>query len=240
MTELQKVIRETVSFMRGKYKLNEHGNGKNELKFKCGDKTILTIYIYEDRLDFLIIFGKKEREAFEEKRESFSSYVCAIYDNTKTFHDGKWMTFPVSTLEQLEEIKHLIRIKKKPNRKPLPSENMIISKCGHRCDLCVHYTGGTVSEEFRGKLAEHLTRVYNNSNWSMRCPGCYNKPENDICDTLKCAAKKNCDTCLTCSEYPCETSPVGYKLLESRNMLADDITYAILPYVEDQYGNNNV
>jgi len=77
-------------------------------------------------------------------------------------------------------VKRLIMIKKKPNSKPFPKETAIYSKCGHRCDLCIHYSGGTISEEFRKELCERLTRIYNTDDWSMRCPGCYIKSENDL------------------------------------------------------------
>ncbi|MDE7261513.1 MAG: DUF3788 domain-containing protein, partial [Oscillospiraceae bacterium] len=66
MSQLEKISHETMVFMRGKYCLDEIGDGKDELKFKQGKKTILTIYIREDRFSFLIIFGKKEREQFEQ------------------------------------------------------------------------------------------------------------------------------------------------------------------------------
>ena len=40
MKELEKISHETMVFMRGKYRLDEIGDGKNELKFKQGQKTI--------------------------------------------------------------------------------------------------------------------------------------------------------------------------------------------------------
>ena len=61
MNELEKISHETMVFMRGKYCLDEIGDGKNELKFKQGQKTILTVYIHDDKFTFLVIFGKKER-----------------------------------------------------------------------------------------------------------------------------------------------------------------------------------
>ena len=63
-------------------------------------------------------------------------------------------------------LKKLILIKKKPNRKPLPKDNAVYGKCGHRCDLCVHYTES--SEEFRSMLIPHLNAVYGTVDWSMR------------------------------------------------------------------------
>ncbi|MDE7225237.1 MAG: DUF3788 domain-containing protein [Acetatifactor sp.] len=65
MTTYEQISHQTMVFMRGKYRLDEIGDGKEELKFKQGPKTILTIYTREDKYTFLIIFGRKEREAFE-------------------------------------------------------------------------------------------------------------------------------------------------------------------------------
>ena len=115
MKMLEKISHETMVFMRGKYRLDEIGDGKDELKFKQGAKTILTIYIREDKFTFLVIFGKKEREIFDARREEFSQFICDYYDNSATYHDGKWMFIDVTTLEQLEEIKKLVMIKKNFN-----------------------------------------------------------------------------------------------------------------------------
>ena len=81
MTILEQISHETMVFMRGKYRLDEIGDGKDELKFKQGQKTIVTIYIHEDKFTFLIIFGKKERECFEMQKSEFSKYICDYYDS---------------------------------------------------------------------------------------------------------------------------------------------------------------
>ena len=54
MNTLDKISHETMVFMRGKYKLDEIGDGKDELKFRQGSKTILTIYIRDDKFIFLM------------------------------------------------------------------------------------------------------------------------------------------------------------------------------------------
>lgn len=239
-SELQKVSEETMRFMRGKYELDEVSNGKDELKFKRGAKTILTIYIHEDHYVFLVIFGKAEREKFEERRNEFSQQIQEIYDKSKTYHDGKWMWIPVKDLNTLESVKQLILIKKKPNRRPFPKENAVYSKCGMRCDLCVHYCGGTISDEFRIELRERLERVYGGSFDDASCPGCLVKTEKDAnaCDPLKCSTEKNHDICINCNEYPCDKATAGLiGKIEAKSILADDVTWAILPYVPMQYGN---
>jgi hypothetical protein len=240
-TELQKVIEETIRFMRGKYALDEVPGKYYQtdcLKFRQGKKTILSINLHEDHYEFQIIFGKAEREKFETHRGEFPQTIVNLYDKAHTYHDGKWMLIRVDTMETLEAVKKMIVIKKKPNRKPFRKENAVYGKCGQRCDLCIHFSGSTISEEFRRELEERLTRVYSNADWAMRCTGCGTLGcHTKLCDQLKCAIEKGCENCVSCKQYPCTKATVGYAKLEAKNILADDVTWAILPYVPYQYGN---
>lgn len=238
MDNLEKISHETMVFMRGKYRLDEIGDGKDELKFKQEKKTILTIYLREDRFSFLIIFGQKEREIFEAQAESFSDYICDHYNNSKTYHDGKWMLIDVTTMEQLEEVKKLILIKKKPNRKPFPKENAIYSKCGQRCDLCVHYVGTT--DEQRAVMIPNLDKMWENTDWSMRCEGCYSEncacPD---CNAKECSLQKGLSECKECNAFPCikATAADCRSMIHTEVHYADEITWGILPYVPWQYEN---
>ncbi len=250
-TDLKKVSEATMCFMRGKYIADEVGNGRDELKFRRGGKTILTVYIRDDRYDFLVIFGKLEREQFEKQRDAFPKMIQDIYDNSKTHYDGKWMSIPVSDLETLEWVKKMVLIKKKPNRKPFPKTNAIYASCGHRCDLCVHYAGGTITEEFREELKKRLIRVYaggvgDGGYWGddmKLCDGCHtgglSKEFN--CDSLKCAAEHKVDKCQNCRKNPCDKAHHLYQGLKpeihTNTIAADDITWTILPYVYGQYEN---
>ena len=238
MDVLEQISHETMIFMRGKYRLDEIGDGKDELKFKQGKKTILTIYIREDKFIFLVIFGKKEREVFEVQREAFSKYIQDYYDSAKTYHDGKWMFIEVATLEQLEEVKKLVLIKKTPNRKPFSKDGAIYTKCGQRCDLCVHYTGTT--EEQRAIMIPNLVKMWGITDWSMRCDGCYSENcycKDEPCHAKECAGTKHLQECKECSEFPCirATSADHRSMIHTEVHEADEITWAILPYVPWQY-----
>lgn len=215
-SELKNVSEETMRFMRGKYLLNEVGNGRDELAFCDGDKAILTIHIHDGYYDFNV-----EKD-----------------------------TIRVSDMESLEKAKSIIMLHMKPNRKPFPKEQAINSDCGHRCDLCVHYNGETISEEFRLELKERLKRVYepdisgDSLYWgeNMRlCDGCAKggfDGELNPCMPKKCAIEKGVTQCMDCVEFKNCKPQAGYrKGIEARSILADDVTWAILPYVEGQYGN---
>ena len=164
--ETTKPMRKIIVFMRGKYCLEEIGNSKDELTF-------------------LTIFGKKERECFEIQNSRFSKYVHDNHDNSKTYHDGKWMFVDGNTLEQLEEVKKLTRIRKKPGRKPFPKEKAIYSQSGQRCDFCVDYVH--TSEEQRTTMENPSSKIWKKTDWRMRCEGCYS--DNCHCKDEPCGAK---------------------------------------------------
>ena len=244
-TELQKVSAETMRFMRGHYALDEVPGkyyGVDCLKFRQSKKTILSINIHEDHYDFQVIFGKAEREKFEARRGEFPKAIQGIYDEAHTYRDGKWMLLRVDNLEMLEAVKRMIMMKKKPNRKPFPKAQAVYSDCGHRCDLCVHYTGGAISEAFRKELQECVKRVYG-SKPDEEFPPCEGCSKGGIggkfdCDQVKCAKEKGVPRCRECAAYDCGKATVGWKpAIEARSLSADDVTWGILPYVDGQYGN---
>ena len=119
MKELEKAELEIVKFMRGKYRLEEVAlmdYGRPCVKFRQGKRTVVSIDLYEDHYDFQLVFGKAEREKFEEVRNEFPIWMQKLYDKTKTYHDGKWLFIHVDNPDIFEYVRKLILIKKKPNR----------------------------------------------------------------------------------------------------------------------------
>lgn len=88
-----------------------------EYKFRKSGKTLCAFYFKENTLGFMIIFGKNERDKVEEIRGELSSNVLIIYDNAEIFHDGKWVMFNITDYSILEDLKKLLFIKRKPNKK---------------------------------------------------------------------------------------------------------------------------
>ena len=68
-------------------------------------------------LGFMIILVKDERTKVEEIRNELSPSVLETYDNVETFHDGKWVMFNITNNSIIEDLKKLLFIKRKPNRK---------------------------------------------------------------------------------------------------------------------------
>lgn len=88
-----------------------------EYKFRKGGKTLCAFYFNDNTLGFMIIFGKDERIRFEEIRSELSSEVLETFDNAETFHDGKWVMFDITNNLIIEDLKKLLFIKRKSNRK---------------------------------------------------------------------------------------------------------------------------
>jgi hypothetical protein len=91
--------------------------GKYVLRFKKAGKTLCTLYVQDNQFGCWIIFGKSERDKFEEKRAIFTDKIRTLYDDTAVYHDGKWVMLEVSDDYLVGDIEKMILIKKKPNKK---------------------------------------------------------------------------------------------------------------------------
>ena len=103
---------------------------KYEYKYHRGGKTLCALYARENCVGFMIILGKDERSKFEADRDNYSKEVQKIFDETKTYHDGKWLMFEPTDTTLFDDFVKLLRIKRRPNRKYLitvPPANRIAS-----------------------------------------------------------------------------------------------------------------
>lgn len=88
-----------------------------EYKWRRGGKTLCALYAKDHSIGFMVIFGKAEREKFEAEPENYSSAVLKVYEESVTYHDGKWMMFELTDLSLMEDLLKLLRIKRRPNKK---------------------------------------------------------------------------------------------------------------------------
>lgn len=90
---------------------------KYEYKYRRGGKTLCALYAKEACFGFMVILGKQEREKFEADKESYSSIVQKSYDDSKTYHDGKWIMFELTDTSLFPDMEKLLLIKRRPNKK---------------------------------------------------------------------------------------------------------------------------
>lgn len=90
---------------------------KYEYKYRRGGKTLCALYARENCVGFMIVLGKDERLKFEAEKERYSKEVQKIYDNTHTYHDGKWVMFEPTDTTLFNDFIRLLSIKRKPNKR---------------------------------------------------------------------------------------------------------------------------
>ena len=89
-----------------------------ECKYRRGGKTLCALYARENCVGFMLILGKEERLEFEREKESYAKEIQRIYDETKTYHDGKWLMFTPKDDSLFDDFIRLLKIKRKPNKSP--------------------------------------------------------------------------------------------------------------------------
>ena len=87
-----------------------------EYKYRRGGKTLCALYARENCVGFMVIFGKDERQKFEQDREDYAEEIQRVYDEAQTYHDGKWIMFEPADTALFDDFMRLLRIKRKPNR----------------------------------------------------------------------------------------------------------------------------
>lgn len=93
------------------------GEWTYELKYRRGGKTLCTLYAKERVVSLWVILGKDERVKYETCADEFSTPIHKIYNETKTYHDGKWLMFELEDETLFDDFMNLLAIKRKPNRK---------------------------------------------------------------------------------------------------------------------------
>ncbi|MHA1926719.1 MAG: DUF3788 family protein [Candidatus Thorarchaeota archaeon] len=93
---------------------------KNEvdstIRYRRSGKTLITFYPKKDELTVLIIFGKREVEKFKNSKEDFSTEIGELFENTKQYHDGRWLHIKVPPFNDFEDIRKLLHIKRSPKK----------------------------------------------------------------------------------------------------------------------------
>lgn len=94
------------------------GDWKVEYKYRRGGKTLCTFYAKEGVANLLITYGKAEREKFEGIQATVAPSLQALYENTQTYHDGKWLWIPLNDQLMTADVLAMLQIKRRPNRRP--------------------------------------------------------------------------------------------------------------------------
>ncbi len=66
------------------------------------------------RFTVLVVLGGAEREKFEERRYGWRSHLVNLYDQAKTYPDGKWLAVAISSAAARHDVTELLTMKRPP------------------------------------------------------------------------------------------------------------------------------
>lgn len=88
--------------------------GLSTLRYRKSGRSFCALYEQEEGFTLLIVLGAKERAKFEAAFADFSPSIVQHYLDASTFHDGKWIWFPVENDAYLNDFQALLAIKRRP------------------------------------------------------------------------------------------------------------------------------
>lgn len=90
-----------------------YGGKKRGWSLRYKEKRAFCTLIPEyERLSVLMVMGKAEREKFEERRYTWSPALVKLYDESRTYHDGKWLTVPIVSTDDRYQLTQLMDMKR--------------------------------------------------------------------------------------------------------------------------------
>ena len=93
--------------------------GKKEydwtIRYRKSGKTLVTLMPEKNRFCVLIVLGKKE--IAKAKEISLNSLVKNIFTKSKQYHDGRWLWIRPRNKSDIDSIKALLTVKRKPHKK---------------------------------------------------------------------------------------------------------------------------
>ncbi len=82
------------------------------VKFKKAGRSLCTLYPMEGFFLALVVIGEKERRETELMLPFCSEYLQQLYENTQIFNGQQWLMIHVNDKAILEDIKHIIAIRR--------------------------------------------------------------------------------------------------------------------------------
>lgn len=83
-------------------------------RYRRKGKTLCVLFPEKKAFTVLVVLGKKEIEQFKISSSVFNDNTINTFEKAFQYHDGKWIYKRILSKEDLDNIKFLVEIKKKP------------------------------------------------------------------------------------------------------------------------------
>ena len=91
--------------------------GKNYgwvINYRKGSKSMISIHPERHAFTILFVFGAKELQEFDTIRNKLTRQIVELIDETKKYHDGKWIWIRVTDESIFSDFTELLSIKSRP------------------------------------------------------------------------------------------------------------------------------
>ena len=120
---------------------------------------------------------------------------------------------------------------------------LIISKCGYRCDLCPAYKTNLKSDADKQQMCDAWAKYFGSEippEVITVCEGCLEAGGDPSCTVRPCAIEKNLDNCAHCEQFACDKLKpkinfVEEKLKDGVDVPKEDHEYFIKPFLGKEY-----
>jgi hypothetical protein len=75
-------------------------------------KAFCTLLPEHGSFSAIVVLGTADREKVEANRQRLSPRLMHLYDESATYHDGKWLKIPVSSAEERQDVTDLLALKR--------------------------------------------------------------------------------------------------------------------------------
>lgn len=84
------------------------------LRYRKSGKTLCSLFPEKDAFTVLVVLGKKEVEKMFSIIDKLNPEVRTLFENAEQKRDGRWLWIRVLTNDEVESIKVLLNVKRKP------------------------------------------------------------------------------------------------------------------------------
>ena len=84
------------------------------VRYRKSGKTLCSLFPERGAFSVLIVLGKKEVEKALAMADGFGANTRAVLEGTEQLHDGRWLWIRVLNVDDAEDVKRLLRAKRKP------------------------------------------------------------------------------------------------------------------------------
>lgn len=94
--------------------LVDYGKYGWTIRYRKSGKTLCSLYPEKGAFTAMVVLGKKEAEKALSIMNQFNANVRKVFADTDQLHDGRWLWIRARKQSDIDSIKELLKLKRKP------------------------------------------------------------------------------------------------------------------------------